>query len=385
MLLIAGAKWGLKFKVLDPDPNAPCKGIAHCFQCGNLQDENTLKSFAIDCKTLTIEVENLNAKVFAVGKDLRRTAKGGAAQAAENPLPFALVEGISRLYPSAEHIALSQDKGHQKNWLIKHGLPTAAYHLIKDKKPLLAHDHFYPCIQKLRVAGYDGRGVQVLNGVLDAGARGFEAPSLIEEKVDIHQELAVIVARDIQGSLAVFSPVEMVFHPTKHLLDYLLYPPDLSPSLLKEIKALSLSLVSQLKVVGLVAIEFFLTKKGTLLVNEFALRPHNSGHHTIEAAPCSQYEQLLRILLHYPLGESACHVPAVACMNLLGHPDVQPKAPDFSHLKEKLLDKPNIFIYHYEKELVKPFRKMGHITQLGNSRSELEKQVKALLAYRWIA
>lgn len=177
------------------------------------------------------------------------------------------------------------------------------------------HTDFLPAFHKLGRDGYDGKGVQRIASPADF-EKAFDALRLLEKAVDFEKELAVIVARNEKGEVATFPTVEMVFHPEANLVEYLFAPADISEKIEKQAEELAKT-AQAIGIVGLLAVEMFLTKDGQVLINEVAPRPHNSGHHTIRANFTSQFEQHWRAILNLPLGDTTAYTPA-AMVNLLG-------------------------------------------------------------------
>ena len=321
--------------VLDSDPNAPCKGFCDLFMLGNLNDFGTVYQFGKQVDLLTIEIENVNVDALYLLEK----------------------EGVA-VFPQASVVELVQDKGKQKEFYRKNNIPTADFHLIEHKIDLGKHQSFLPAIQKLRKAGYDGRGVYKLRHHEDI-EDAFDAPSVLEKWADIHREISVIVARNANGQMTVFPTVELVFRPKENLVDYLF-----SPALIDaktEAKAIEIArtVADKLGIVGLLAVEMFVLNDGDVWVNEIAPRPHNSGHHTMEACHVSQYEQHLRAILNMPLGDTSLIAPALM-VNLLGEEGFEGPA----HIEgiEKIFAMKGAHLHLYGKKYVKPARKMGHIT-----------------------
>jgi 5-(carboxyamino)imidazole ribonucleotide synthase len=217
-----------------------------------------------------------------------------------------------------------------------------------------------PFVQKARTEGYDGRGVQIIRAESDL-EQLFDRPSVIEHLVKIKQEIAVLAARSVSGDIVVYPSVEMSFHPTANLVEQLISPARISVEIEEKAHDLTRKLIADLKMVGLLAVEFFITVNDELLVNEAAPRPHNSGHHTIEANVTSQYEQHLRAILDLPLGDPSLKSPAIM-INLLGEEGYQGEV--FYRGLEECLGIPNVHVHLYGKKETKPFRKMGHVTVL---------------------
>jgi 5-(carboxyamino)imidazole ribonucleotide synthase len=331
MLLQECAGLDVRTHVLDPSPQAPCAHLCHRFFQGDLTDFQRVVEFGKTCDVLTIEIEHVNADA------LRALEEAGVA-----------------VYPSSHILRTIQDKGLQKQFYAHHGIPTAPFELVSNGKQ---HRH-WPVVQKLRTGGYDGKGVQIIRSQEDL-AKAFDGPCVVEECVTFSKELAVIVSRNIRGETAVFPLVEMEFNPEANLVEFLFSPANVSPDTEAEAKRLALQIVDALDFVGLLAVEMFMLTDGSLLVNEMAPRPHNSGHHTIEACATSQYAQHLRAILGLPPGDTRQIRPAVM-VNLLGA-DGHSGPVRYEGLEE-ILAMPGVYVHLYGKAETRPFRKMGHVT-----------------------
>ncbi|NBW58969.1 MAG: ATP-grasp domain-containing protein, partial [Crocinitomicaceae bacterium] len=264
-------------------------------------------------------------------------------------------------------LKLIQDKGLQKEFYKKNNIPTAAFELISSKAELLLKTHF-PFVHKLRTGGYDGKGVKIISNLSEV-EQSFDAPSVIEEKIDFQKELSVLVARNEKGEIKTFPLVECEFNPEANLVEFLFSPAEVSPEIELKAKEIASQLIEKLNMVGLLAVELFLTKSNELLVNEIAPRPHNSGHHTIECSTTSQFSQHLRAILNLPLGDTSL-IQAGAMINLVGEKEFN--GPVIYDGLENLLSIPGVFPHLYGKEISKPFRKMGHITITGKNIDELK-------------
>lgn len=344
MLLQAGIDLHLDFRVLDPSPEAPCRHIAAGFTLGDFADYETVMRFGENCDLLTIEIEHVHADALEALRDQGKT-----------------------VYPSPEIIRLVQDKRKQKQFYLDHGLPTAPFTLVSGKSEVAQMVDTFPKVYKSGKAGYDGRGVQVLRSPEDL-VQAFDAAGLVEDWVPFEKEIAIIVARNPQGEIDTFPAVEMVFHPVHNLVEYLISPADLPPSILSQAKAIAHSLAEKISLVGVLAVEMFVTRDHEVLINEVAPRPHNSGHHTIRACLTSQYEQHLRAILGLPLGATDLLCPA-AMVNMLGAPG-QNGSATYPGLAE-LLALPGVYPFLYGKAETRPYRKMGHITLLQQDRAAL--------------
>ena len=344
MLIQAANDLNIHIHCLDPDPNAPCSEIAHSFSCGSLTDFNTVLNFGSDKHLITVEIENVNVEALV---ELEK-------------------KGV-KVFPQPNVLKLIQDKGLQKEFYLKNNIPTAAFELIPSKAELLLKTDF-PFVHKLRTGGYDGKGVKIISNLSEA-EQSFDAPSVIEEKIDFQKELSVLVARNEKGEIKTFPLVECEFNPEANLVEFLFSPADVSPEIELKAKEIASQLIGKLNMVGLLAVELFLTKSNELLVNEIAPRPHNSGHHTIECCTTSQFSQHLRAILNLPLGDTSL-IQAGAMINLVGEKEFN--GPVIYDGLENLLSIPGVFPHLYGKEISKPFRKMGHITITGKNIDELK-------------
>lgn len=345
MFIQEAINFDLHVHVIDPDSEAPCKAIAHSFTRGSLNDYDAVFNFGKDKTVLTVEIENVNTE---------------ALEALE-------AKGV-KVFPQPRVLKTIKDKGIQKQFFIDNNIPTAPFQLIESNESLDQYDRLLPCVQKLRTGGYDGKGVQTIQTTADF-AKGFTAPSILEKMIPFIKELSVIVARNEQGEIAVYPTVECEFSAEANLVEFLFAPADISPEIEEKAQAIAIDVIQKLDMVGILAVEFFLTKEHTLLVNEIAPRPHNSGHHTIECNTTSQFEQHLRSVLNLHLG--ATHIiQAGAMINLLGEPGFEGNVI-YEGLYE-YLGQPGIHPHLYGKSTTKPFRKMGHITIAGPTLSTVK-------------
>jgi 5-(carboxyamino)imidazole ribonucleotide synthase len=283
------------------------------------------------------------------------------------------------IHPSPRVLATVQDKLLQKRCLDDYGVPTAEFRQV-DKADAQAFARFgYPLVQKVRRGGYDGHGVVIMR---DAAAfeQHLQAPSLIERFVPAEKELAVLVARAVDGDTRCYPAVEMLFHEGVNALDMLLAPARIDAAVARAAQAMAISAVDALGGVGIFGVELFLAADGSLLVNEVAPRTHNSGHHTIEANVTDQFEQHLRAVLGLPLGETTQVLPAVM-INLLGAPGSSGR-PMIRGLRQAL-SIAGVSVHIYGKGRSMPNRKMGHVTvvdeNLDSAKAKAER-VRGLLS-----
>tara|TARA_R110002072_G_scaffold147858_3_gene295201 strand:+ start:1698 stop:2843 length:1146 start_codon:yes stop_codon:yes gene_type:complete len=333
----------LNIAILDPSENAPCKTLANKFTIGSLQSFKDVYDFGKDKNLVSIEFENVNVE---------------ALEKLEQ-------EGV-KVFPQPKVLRIIQDKGLQKQFYAENKLPTSPFQLINNKSEISDAKVNFPVFQKLRTSGYDGYGVQKINNVEDL-EKAFDQASVLEEAVDLEKELSVIVARNENGEIKHFPLVELEFNPIANMVEFLFSPAAVSSSIEEKAYELARTVIEKLDMVGLLAVELFLNKKGELLINEIAPRAHNSGHQSIEGNYTSQFAQHLRAILNLPLGDTSIVMPSVM-VNLLG----DEKANGAAHYQgmESILAMKGVYPHLYGKEMVKPFRKMGHITIINEDLNE---------------
>jgi len=342
MLIQEAINFNVNIHVLDPDPNAPCKKLCNQFEVGSLSDFDTVYNFGKDLDMVTIEIEKVNVE---------------ALEALEN-------EGVL-VFPQSRVIRLIQDKGLQKQFFKQNDIPTSAFQFVSNKEGLANCQIQFPYIQKLRKDGYDGKGVKKINSSADF-ADAFDAPSIVEELVDFEKEIAVMVARNDKGDMATFPMVEMEFNPQANLVEFLISPSTYSFDIQSKAESIAMKIANDLQIVGVLAVEMFLTKEGDILVNELAPRPHNSGHQTIEGNFTSQFGQHLRAIFNLPLGNTESRANAIM-VNLLGEEGYEGLAK-YEGIEEALaID--GVYVHLYGKKYTKPFRKMGHVTIVNQDRA----------------
>lgn len=341
MLIQEAINYNVNVHILDPDKNAPCRKLCNRFVCGSLSDFETVYNFGKDLDMMTIEIEKVNVDALEKLEE----------------------EGVV-VYPQSRVIRLIQDKGLQKQFFKQNDIPTAAFQLISNKENLYETAIPLPYIQKLRRDGYDGKGVKKITNTTEI-EEAFEESSLIEELIDFEKEIAVIVARNDKGELSTFPLVEMEFNPDANLVEFLISPSTLPFEVQTQADEIAKKIAEDLQIVGLLAVEMFLTKDGEILVNELAPRPHNSGHHTIEGNITSQFAQHLRAIFNLPLGATTARTNAVM-INLLGEPRYEGLA-NYEGV-EDVLAVEGVFVHLYGKKYTKPFRKMGHVCIVNDDR-----------------
>ena len=350
MLFQASTKLNLDISFLDSSTEVPVGRISDRVNIGNFKDYDDVLAFGKDKDVVSIEIEAVN--VDALG-ELERQGK--------------------QVYPQSSVIRLIQDKGTQKQFFQQHQLASPAFTLVESKADLINQLNdgtiSIPFVLKLRRDGYDGKGVCVIKDESDID-KAFDAPCVVEDLVAIQKELAVIVARNEKEEIAVYDPVEMVVNPHGNLLDYQLAPANIPKEKIREAKELAIVTANKIEIIGILAVELFLDDNDNVWINELAPRPHNSGHHTIEACQTSQYEQHLRCIMGMPLGSTELLSPSLL-MNVLGHSDHT--GPAVYEGLEKCLSKKGVHPHLYGKTITKPMRKMGHINIVNHDLAEAKE------------
>lgn len=344
MLCIAAADWHLNMHILDADPSFPAGKLCHTFTTGNFNNFEDVVNFGIDKDLITIEIEHVNIEA----------------------LQYLKSKGV-KIHPDPDKLAIIKDKGLQKLFYVEKGLPTAPFHLLNNKTAVLQNIQdgviSYPFVQKSRSEGYDGKGVAIIWNENDLGLL-LEGECLIESMVNIQKEIAVVVCRNENGEIAAYPPVEMLFHPTANLVEFLLCPAQISAEKVQQAVHLAKETIGAYQICGLLAVELFLTTDDHWLINEVAPRPHNSGHHTIESCITSQFQQHLRGIMNLPMGSTAMKCNYGVMINILGS-EGHEGIPNYDGL-EQCLEIPGVHIHLYGKTITKPFRKMGHTTITGD-------------------
>ena len=343
MLAHAGGRMGYRFVTLDPTPDSPCGQTARQI-VAKYGDRDAARKLAKQSDVITYEFENVDADVAAMLE-------------AESYVP----QGSALLYTT-------QHRLREKRALEAAGARVAPYAEIKSREDLLAAVQRLglPAVLKTATGGYDGKGQWVLRAEADAESAWSEASAagvelVLEQFVPFVKELSVIAARRPSGEIRTFPPAENVH--VRNILHLSIVPARISDSVRAEAERLALSIAESLGVVGLIAVEMFLTEDGTLYVNELAPRPHNSGHYTMDACRTSQFEQHVRAICDLPLGDTSLLTPVVM-VNVLGeHMErLMRWLPVCDEEAEKLGVEPKLHLYG--KAEAKTGRKMGHLNVL---------------------
>jgi 5-(carboxyamino)imidazole ribonucleotide synthase len=346
MMLTEIRKFDIKTYVLDPSPDAPAQYGAHQFFMGDLMDFETVYQFGKKVDLLTIEIENVNID---------------ALLQLEN-------EGLT-VYPSPKTLQLIQSKAIQKKFYLEHQIPTSKAQFFKNLEDLKQTEINFPSVWKAAQFGYDGNGVKVLKTKQDIENLP-NSECIIEEFIPFENELAVIVVRNSKGEIKTYPVVEMEFHPEANQVEYVICPARIPVEIAQKANEIALKVSEKYNHVGILAVEMFLTKDQEILVNEVAPRPHNSGHYSIEASFCNQFENHIRAILGLPLGDTSSKIAGVM-VNLVGAEGFTGNVK-YENI-EQILSLKGVTPHIYGKKTTKPFRKMGHITIVNPNINEARK------------
>ena len=337
MMLFDTRKFDIQTYVLDPSDEAPCKIACNKFFQGNLMDFETVYNFGklVDVLTFEIELVNLDA------------------------LEKLESEGI-KVFPSPKTLRLIQNKGIQKDFYSQNNIPTAAYQRFKNLDDLKKEiqNIKIPFVWKCTEFGYDGTGVKIIRTLSDLDNLP-NVECISEEMIPFKNELSVIVCQNPSGEIKTYPVVEMEFHPEANQVEYVICPARIDDKVAEKARAIALNVSEKFNHVGLLAVEMFQTINDEIIVNEVAPRPHNSGHHTIEASYTSQFENHLRAILNLPLGNTDSKVAGIM-VNLVGEEGFSGDVI-YENI-ETILGWNGVTPHIYGKKQTRPFRKMGHVT-----------------------
>ena len=348
MFALAARRMGYRVHTYSPDSDTPTGQVADVEVSAPYEDLDAVRRFARGVQVLTFEFENVPIE---------------AARAAEEIVP---------VRPRGEVLYVTQHRLREKEFLRRHGFPTTAFQAIRSLADLRSalSQLGTPAILKTAGYGYDGKGQHRIASAddLDRLAGVVEQQEhILEAEVRFECELSVVAGRGLDGATCFWGPMANVHR--HHILDTSVCPAPLPPAVAKEAIAIAEALLEQLDVVGVLCVEFFLSRSGKLLVNELAPRPHNSGHLTIDACLTSQFEQQVRAVCGWALGATEQVRPA-AMANLLGDLWLQGNL-DWAAVSRF----PEVKVHLYGKTEARPGRKMGHLTALGHSPAQALEQV----------
>ncbi len=339
MSALAARAMGYDVHVLDPDPDCPARAVASQVVTAPFDDVGAAVVFAQHCDVITLDIEQVSTESIA---------------AASLHAP---------VHPGAAPIHIIQDRGRQKEWLQDNGFPVAPFRIAHTPTDVThAFQALGRSIAKTSSGGYDGRGqarIRSLHDLDAAGALTDTATVVVEQWIELAGELSVMVARSSAGEMCTF-PVSWNHHDNG-VLTWAMTPAPVSDDTTAAALALATAITSRLDIVGLLAVEMFVTTDDTLMVNELAPRPHNTFHATERSCLTSQFEQQVRAVCGLPLGSTAVLSPG-AIINLLGDLwRVDGQAPAWA----RALEVPGVRLHLYGKKLAKSGRKMGHLSAVG--------------------
>ena len=342
MFGIAARRLGYRVHTYEASPDSPAGQISDREFTGSYTDEAAIAEFVDSVDVITFEFENIPAAVL----DWIATKKP--------------------IHPRSEVLHICQNREREKAFLRANGYPTASFRVVgnEDELKVALEEVGYPAILKTADFGYDGKGQQKIRTAADADYTPYlGSKAVLEGWVDFRCEISVVAARGADGTVSTFPAAENVH--SRHILDYSVIPARVPDRIQREASEVARSIATDLDVVGLIAVEFFVTTGGELLVNELAPRPHNSGHYTFDACITSQFEQQLRAVCGHPFGSPELLVPTVM-VNLLGDLWNDGRPPDWL----PILAQPRTKLHLYGKLEGRVGRKMGHYCVLGPTLAE---------------
>ncbi|MDR3096761.1 MAG: 5-(carboxyamino)imidazole ribonucleotide synthase [Paraburkholderia sp.] len=352
MFCFAAQAMGYRVAVLDPDATSPAGAVADRHICAAYDDEAALTELARLCAAVSTEFENVPAtSLDAIAKS-------------------------TFVSPAGRCVAVAQDRIAEKRFIASSGVPVAPHVVIESSQALAALSDealagVLPGILKTARMGYDGKGqIRVTNAeeVREAHASLGGVPCVLEKRLPLKFEVSALIARGVSGASVVY-PLAQNTHLHGVLSHTIVPAPDASPALVQQAQQAAIQIAAKLGYVGVLCVEFFILEDGSLVANEMAPRPHNSGHYTTDACATSQFEQQVRAMTGMPLGDPRQHSPAVM-LNILG--DVwfpcavgetkpQKGAAPVTPPWDQVAAMPSARLHLYGKEDARPGRKMGHV------------------------
>ena len=338
MMIEASTQLGLSVIAMDPNPKCSAADLAQSLVVADFTDAEGIAALGLQSDVVTFEIERINVDALA-----------------------ALEQKGVPVRPSSNVLRIIQDKLAQKQFLLENNVATSAFQPLDEITDLPSR---VPFVWKARRDGYDGRGVQIVREAQQLSQLP-ETAALVEDLVDIDYELAIMVARGVDGDIRFFPLTEIVMDPKAHVMQRVIAPARVPESVEKDCLSLAKTVVEALDYVGVLALEYFVDRSEKVFVNELSPRPHNSGHYTIEACKTSQFEQHMRAVAGMPLGDTTLAAAAVT-FNVLGEPNANgtPCYVGFDGGTDR------VFVHNYFKTEVRPGRKMAHVTVLADNRQE---------------
>lgn len=350
MFTMAARSLGYEVIVLEPDPHSPAGSVANEHLCAPYHDEKALISLGERCDVVTTEFENIPASTLR------------------------FLTHYCPVRPSAEAVEVAQNRVREKTYAQQAGLATAPFIAVNALDDLDASDEVlsFPAILKSAELGYDGKGQSVVASVDEARAAFIEmgqVPCVLEQKIDLDLEISVVLARGESGETICFPSAENEHR--NGILHQSIVPARIDETLVDKARESAIALAEALDFCGVMAVEFFISKSGDLLINEIAPRTHNSGHFSLDACITSQFEQQVRAVCGLPFGAVDLLTPVVM-VNLLG--DIWASGePRWG----ELLANPRVRLNLYGKKEARPGRKMGHFCVVGENRQTCLDEAEA--------
>jgi len=352
----AASRLGCQVRTIEKSAHCPAASVVHDHLVGDWNDPAVLVPWAKGCDLITLENEFVEAETLK-----------------------ALEQAGHTVIPGADTMAIVQDKLLQKTRLKERGLPVPAFESVESTDDIrrIGESFAWPMVLKKRKQGYDGKGNATIKGPDNIQAAwdalgGGAFPLFVEAFCPFVKELAVMVVRSVDGSHAEYPVVETV--QKDHICHVVTAPASVEPSIRDKASEIARQAIEAVDGLGCFGVEMFLTEDGNILVNELAPRVHNSGHYTIEACRCSQFENHIRSILGWPLGDTSLVKPAAVMINLLGASD-GPALP--FGIKEALQD-PDAHLHIYGKQESRKGRKMGHLTLIGEDLSKTTESARRM-------
>lgn len=360
MMADATKKLGIDLVIQTPKPDDPAVSIAAHTVFAQVADATATTELAQHCEVITFENEFVDLEALLKLKQ----------------------QGVV-FYPRLSSIAPLLDKYHQRSYLQDHGLPTPRFVALKSPDSTTLSQFGFPVVLKSRRLGYDGQGTFIvkdraaLEAILTSQNLDFNADTwLLEEFVPFDRELAVMAARSVTGEVVTYPVVET--QQEKQVCRRVFVTQDWDEAVVSQVQSIATTLLTSLDFVGVMGIEFFLTRDGKVLVNETAPRTHNSGHYSLDACITSQFEQQLRAVCQLPLTSPDLNCAGAVMVNLLGFEDA---TSEYLDKRQELAQIPQAHVYWYGKSVSRVGRKLGHVTvvlQPGQGRVEAEAAARAI-------
>lgn len=347
MFVVAARTMGYEVVVLDPDPHSPGGRMATEHINAEYDDRDALDRMADSCEVITTEFENIPASSL----DYLATRRP--------------------VHPSAKALSIAQDRILEKSFIQSVGLDTAAFIAIESEQDLQQADEIsFPALLKTATLGYDGKGQYVCTSAdeLEAAYRRLNTRCVLEQFIQLDKEISVVLARNEAGDAFCYPAAENIH--TNGILDVSIAPARVTQVIQKQAQQAAKKIAQNLDYVGVLAVEFFISTEGRLLVNEIAPRPHNSGHYTLDACYSSQFEQQVRMICGLPSANCNLHTP-VAMLNILGDVWPQQGVPDWQSVVR--VDRARLHLYG--KKHARIGRKMGHVNILADDLSQAQEKL----------